>query len=106
MGGLQVHAPGGEWLDVPPLDGAFVMNVGDMLHRWSNGKLLSTPHRVINRSGRERYSCPFFFDPNVSTVISPLMSCCDEGAAFEAVVFGSFLRTELEASYQHHKPMG
>ena len=104
VGGLQVQTVDGEWVDVPPKPGAFVMNVGDMLHRWSNGKLLSTPHRVINRSGRERYSCPFFFDPNVATVISPLASCCERGADFEAIVFGSFLRAELEAGYEAHDP--
>ena len=46
-GGLAVGTPNGDWIDVPPLDGAFVVNVGDMLHQWSNGQFLSTPHRVI-----------------------------------------------------------
>lgn len=102
VGGLSVRSSDGEWLDVPPVRGAFVMNVGDMLHRWSNGRLLSTPHRVTNRTGRERYSVPFFFDPHVDTVISPLPS----GGAprFERIVFGDFLRHELKASYDNHKP--
>jgi isopenicillin N synthase-like dioxygenase len=104
VGGLSVRTPGGEWLDVPPVAGAFVMNVGDMLHRWSNGRLLSTPHRVTNRSGRERYSVPFFFDPHVDTVITPLPSCGEP--RFEPLVFGDFLRHELEASYDNHKPTG
>ncbi len=103
VGGLQVKTVEGEWVDVPPRPGAFIMNVGDMLHRWSNGRLLSTPHRVINRSGRERYSCPFFFDPNVATVISPLASCCEQGSAFPAIKFGSFLKAELEAGYDQHQ---
>lgn len=105
VGGLQVLTPAGAWLDVPAIPGAFVVNVGDMLHRWSNGVLKSTPHRVINRSGRERLSCPFFFDPNVATEIRPL-SCCvtpERPAAFEAINFGDFLRAELEAAYEHHK---
>lgn len=103
VGGLQVKTVEGEWVDVPPRPGAFIMNVGDMLHRWSNGRLLSTPHRVINRSGRERYSCPFFFDPNVATIISPLASCGERESAFPAIEFGSFLKAELEAGYDQHQ---
>lgn len=104
VGGLQVQSVDGEWLDVPPVEGAFVMNVGEMLHRWSNGRLRSTPHRVINRSGRERYSVPFFFDPHVSTVIAPLPSCVGDAPAKYALTdFGEFLRTELTAGYDTHK---
>ena len=103
VGGLQVMSPEGEWLDVPPMSGAFVMNVGDMLHQWSNGILRSTPHRVINVSGVERYSCPFFFDPHVSTVIEPLSSCVDGEVRFDAVHFGEFLRGRLEGSYMQHE---
>ena len=105
VGGLQVQTPAGAWIDAPRIDGAFVVNVGDMLHRWSNGRLLSTPHRVINTSGRERYSCPFFFDPNVATTIAPLPACVspDRPARFEPLIFGDFLRAELGAGYDQHK---
>ena len=104
-GGLQVMTPEGAWVDAPPLPGSLVMNVGDMLHRWSNGRLRSTPHRVINRSGRERYSCPFFYDPDVSADIAPLACCTgpDNPPRFAAVNFGDFLRAELEAAYRRHE---
>lgn len=104
IGGLQVQTPSGNWVDAPLIEGTFVVNVGDMLHRWSNGLLLSTPHRVINRSGRARYSCPFFYDPNVSAQIAPLDSTIskDRGVQFEPLNFGEFLRSELEAGYQKH----
>lgn len=101
VGGLQVQTPAGNWVDAPPLKDAFVVNVGDMLHRMSNGKLLSTPHRVINATGRERYSVPFFFDPNVSTDIVPLPGT--GRAKFEALNFGAFLKNELEAGYDAHQ---
>lgn len=105
IGGLQVQTPAGRWIDAPRIPGTFVVNVGDMLHRWSNGRLKSTPHRVINRSGQPRYSCPFFYDPNVSTDIAPLPSTvtAQTPALFAPINFGEFLRGELEAGYQRHK---
>ncbi len=105
VGGLQVMTPSGDWIDAPVISGSFVVNVGDMLHRWSNGRLKSTPHRVINRSGRERYSCPFFYDPHVDTKIAPLAACvsADRPALYEPLIFGDFLRAELEAGYDKHK---
>mgnify|MGYP002631147966 CR=1 FL=1 len=102
VGGLEVMTPDGDWLGAPYLEGSFVVNVGDMLHRLSNGRLRSTPHRVINRSGRERYSVPFFFDPHVNTEIKPLNGTGTPG--FAPILFGDFLRGELEAGYDDHKP--
>ena len=101
IGGLQVQSPDGYWLDVPKLENSFVVNVGDMLHRMTNGLLRSTPHRVINRSGRERYSCPFFYDPHVSLNVAPLKGTGKP--KFNTLNFGEFLRSELGASYEKHK---
>lgn len=101
VGGLQVQTPKGDWIDAPPMKDAFVVNVGDMLHRMSNGRLLSTPHRVINKTGKERYSVPFFFDPHVSTEITPLAGTGNP--KFEPINFGAFLRSELEAGYDAHQ---
>ena len=101
IGGLQVQTPDGDWIDVPKINGTFVVNVGDMLNRLSNGLLKSTPHRVINRSGKERYSIPFFFDPHVNTIIKPLKGTGDPH--FEPIHFGDYLRSELGATYDSHK---
>jgi len=104
VGGLQVQEREGTWIDAPRIEDAFVVNVGDMLHRWSNGLLRSTPHRVINPSGRARYSCPFFYDPHVNTNVEPLESCIDESnpARYESINFGEFLKAELTAGYEAH----
>ncbi|MEM9058992.1 MAG: 2OG-Fe(II) oxygenase family protein [Pseudomonadota bacterium] len=104
IGGLQVMTPDGAWIEAPPMPGTFVLNVGDMLHRMSHGALRSTPHRVINRTGRERYSCPFFFDPSAAHVVRPLASVPPDlrRAEFEPIHFGDFLRAELGASYDQH----
>lgn len=101
VGGLQVMTNDGDWLDVPYLANSFVVNVGDMMHRLSNGRLLSTPHRVINRSGRERYSVPFFYDPHVTTTIAPLPGTGEP--LFAPLRFDRFLQAELTAGYDAHK---
>ncbi len=101
VGGLQVQTPAGHWIDVPPREDAFIVNVGDMLHRMSNGKLRSTPHRVINTTGRDRYSVPFFFDPHVSASIAPLPGTGE--SKFDSINFGEFLKSELEAGYEAHQ---
>ncbi|ATB31003.1 isopenicillin N synthase family dioxygenase [Melittangium boletus] len=74
-GGLQVKSRDGgsvRWVDAPPIDGSFVCNIGDMLDRMTRGVYRSTPHRVLNRSGRDRLSLPFFFDPGWSTEVRPI----------------------------------
>lgn len=70
-GGLQVKSRGG-WIEAPPIAGALVVNIGDMLDRLTGGVYRSTPHRVLNVSGRSRLSFPFFFDPGFAARIEPL----------------------------------
>jgi isopenicillin N synthase-like dioxygenase len=80
VGGLQVwDYQGKEWRDVKPNKDAYVVNVGDMLQMWTSGKYKSSLHRVLNRSGRDRYSVPFFFDGNVDCVLKPLDGSVREG---------------------------
>lgn len=63
-GGLQVKARSGQWIAAPPIDGTFVINIGDMLEVWTHGIYRATPHRVRNQGASDRLSLPFFFDPN------------------------------------------
>jgi isopenicillin N synthase-like dioxygenase len=70
-GGLQVKGPRG-WIEAPPIEGALVCNIGDMLERLTGGRFKSTPHRVMNRSGRDRLSFPLFFDPDWMAPMVPL----------------------------------
>lgn len=77
IGGLEVRTRSNEWIkaECPP-DG-IVLNVGDMLELWSGGRLISTPHRVINRSTSARQSFPFFSKPRFDVVIEPLVTPLD-----------------------------
>nr|MBF0682350.1 2OG-Fe(II) oxygenase [Pseudomonas sp.] len=77
-GGLQVQNVRGEWIDAPPMEGTFVVNIGDMMARWSNDRYKSTPHQVISPLGVDRYSMPFFAEPNPDTLISCLPGCRDD----------------------------
>jgi isopenicillin N synthase-like dioxygenase len=71
VGGLQVETGSG-WVDAPPVPGSFVCNIGDMLDRLTRGVYRSTPHRVLNTSGRDRLSFPFFFDPGFDALVDPI----------------------------------
>ncbi len=65
-GGLQVKSKG-QWIDAPPLENTFICNIGDMLDKMTGGLYRSTPHRVLNTSGKNRLSFPLFFDPGFDT---------------------------------------
>jgi isopenicillin N synthase-like dioxygenase len=72
-GGLEVKARNG-WIAAPPVEGAFVCNIGDMLDRMTGGHYRSTPHRAANTSERDRVSLAFFFDPSFDARVERIVS--------------------------------
>jgi len=101
VGGLQVENLQGEWVEAPPIEGAFNINIGEMLTRWTNGMFKATPHRVANTSGQTRYSVPFFFATNYDVNIKPLDACVPEGAKplYEETLAGEYLVKRLKEIY-------
>ncbi|MBS0520860.1 MAG: isopenicillin N synthase family oxygenase [Proteobacteria bacterium] len=70
--GLSIRTQDGRWIDAPAIPGAYVVNGGQMLQRWTNDFFLATPHRAINRSGGERYALAFFCDSNIDWPVAAL----------------------------------
>lgn len=98
-GGLQVQPAGGHWLDVPPAPDAFVVNVGDMMQRWTNDRWPSTLHRVVHRRvGVDRHSIAYFCDLDDSARIVPLPGCtsAESPARYGPITAGE----HLEAMYR------
>ena len=101
--GLSILLPDGRWMDAPHVEDAFVVNGGDILHRWTNERCLSTPHRVRNVSGQVRYAIPFFFDPDHDTVIECLPTCRSDAqpAKYPPIRFGDYALWFATQRYEH-----
>jgi isopenicillin N synthase-like dioxygenase len=100
--GLQAKNSDGDWVDVSPKENEIVINIGDMLHRLTNGRLKSTIHRVINLDKESmrfpRYSAPFFLHPRGDMDLSCLSDCITEQnpKAFGDITAGAFLDERIK----------
>ncbi len=79
IGGLEIQSKDGTWIEIPADPSVVVVNIGDMMARWTNDIYTSTRHRVINRSGQARQSLAFFFDPDPDADLTALPSCLQNG---------------------------
>jgi isopenicillin N synthase-like dioxygenase len=110
-GGLEVCLPDGQWAGVPPIPRSLVVNIGELMTRWTNGRLTSTLHRVVNRSGRDRFSIPLFVHPNADTLIDPshLPGAGETRAEHSPVISGEYLIerfSQYRASWADDDPRG
>ncbi|MEV7504705.1 2OG-Fe(II) oxygenase family protein [Streptomyces sp. NPDC093018] len=104
-GGLQVRDKAGAWVDVPALEGTFVVNIGDLMAVWTNDRWVSTVHRVVNppreAAYHERYSIPFFLQPNYTARIECIPTCSGPGnpPRHPPTTSGEYLVGKLSAAY-------
>ncbi|UNB52759.1 isopenicillin N synthase family oxygenase [Mycolicibacterium sp. YH-1] len=103
--GLQVLNDRGEWVDVPVVPGSFVINIGDLLARWTNDRWVSTVHRVVStdsdKPSGDRFSIPFFHQPNFDAVIECIPTCTtpDYPARYAPVVSGPYMLEKFRLAY-------
>ena len=99
--GLEVRPRGvGEWAAVEAPPGSFVVNLGDMLARWTNDQYVSTPHRVVSAGAGERISIPFFVNPDAETEVACIPSCVGVGrpCRYPPITAGDFLRGRIDGT--------
>ena len=101
--GLAVRLASGEWFAPPVIPGTFLINLGNIMRRWSNDRFLSTPHGVINDSGADRYSIAYFHSPTPAAVIECLPSCVsgDNPARYNPAVYRDLVLEFYRANYFH-----
>ncbi len=100
VGGLQVHRDG-YWHNIPPVDGAFVINTGDMLQVWSNDTYQAPAHRVLAMEISDRYSIPFFFNPAAQARVSPLPTVVSDSrpGAYRPIDWAEFRGKRTDGDY-------
>ncbi|EME86246.1 uncharacterized protein MYCFIDRAFT_131098, partial [Pseudocercospora fijiensis CIRAD86] len=97
---LQILNVDGQWIQAPPVEGTFVVNVGDMLGRWSNDVFISTVHRSLRAFSYRSLLASVFFGPSYDTVLQPLPTCIPEGgkACYDPIVAGDYVWKRLAQS--------
>ncbi len=104
VGGLQVKDLAGDWIHAPPIEGTLIINVADLLARWTDGAYKSTMHRVVNTSGRERMSLVLAFDPDPETMIDAReIFGANHKAQNEAISCGDYLNWRFEKAFSYRK---
>ena len=106
VGGLEVQSKDGSWISAPPVAGSLVVNIGDLLQRWTNDVYRSTAHRVRNLApGKHRYSMPFFVEPRYDTPVATIDACisADNPARYEPTTSGEWILSRFAATYAYRQ---
>ena len=99
LGGLEVMGKDGNWISATPLRGSYVINIGELMKRWTNGRFKATVHRVVHLQNKSRYSMPLFCNPNFRTTVDPRdLDVSDSDARYAPVMSGDFLLSRFKAT--------
>lgn len=103
VGGLQIESLGGDWEAVDPLAGSLVINIGELMQRWTNDRFRATRHRVVNDSARERVSIACFGNTSYHARIECIASCCSarNPARYKPVMSGEYLMDAVRRTYAY-----
>ena len=106
IGGLQVKNRHDEWVDATPIKDALVVNIGDLMQRWTNDEYVSTAHRVrASQADVHRYSFPFFVEPDYETKVACVPTCMakDKPAKYEPILSGDWIQSRFDATYAYRE---
>ena len=105
-GGLELMMPDGEWVSAPYIPETFVINLGQLMARWTNDVYRATPHRVINRRSHDRYSIPFFLNPNHDAQVQCIATCQgpDRPVRYPVTIAGDFIACLVQTN-QDYQPV-
>jgi isopenicillin N synthase-like dioxygenase len=105
VAGLEVRNRDGDWLSAAAPPGSLVVNLGDLLARWTNDRYVSTPHRVTNPPDRDRYSVPFFVNPDPDAVVASLPSCVDRShlSRYEPIRAADYLESRFDDTHAYRR---
>jgi isopenicillin N synthase-like dioxygenase len=105
-GGLELQKTDGSWISAPYIPGTFVVNIGDLMARWTNDVYRSNKHQVVNRLGTERYSIPFFFNPNHFAPVECMPSCTgpDRPRLYPTVEAGEYVANKIRTNQGFKNP--
>ena len=99
--GLQILSQNGDWIDAKYIDKGILVNTGEFLNRWTNGRFIPTPHRVVPPES-DRYSIATFFNPSPETIATPLETCCSDAnpARYEPMSLIDYVCWYIDTNYQ------
>lgn len=99
--GLEILNKNGEWIKAKPISNTFVVNIGDLMQRWTNDFFKSTIHRVINTSRNHRYSIPFFYGPNYFTLVQSLIN--HQTPKYKPIYAGEYINSRFDDTYNYRQ---